>query len=71
MSILYGKHTQGWKTTYEFASEKDKKKQVDEKIRLLEDFLVSSPEKYRKALNKASSPASLDRIFRAIISDAL
>lgn len=64
---FYGKHGQNWDESYHFSSEKDKKSQVEEKIKILKEFLVKSPESYRSVLNKAESPIALDRICRSII----
>lgn len=64
---FYGQHSQNWNESYHFSSEKDKKFQIEEKIKILKEFLVKSPESYRSALNKAESPIALDRICRSII----
>ena len=67
IGLVIGKHTQSWKEAYEFASNEDKKAQVDEKIRVLEDFEIENPESYRPILNRAKTPVALDRACRTIV----
>lgn len=71
IGLVIGKHTQSWKEAYEFASNEGKKAQVDEKIRVLEDFEIENPESYRPILNRAKTPVALDRTCKMIILDNL
>ena len=71
IGLVIGKHTQSWKEAYEFASNEEKQEQVDEKIRVLEDFEIENPESYRPILNRAKTPVALDRTCKMIILDNL
>lgn len=71
MGIIYGKHTEGWREAYEFASKEDKNEQVNEKIEVLEGFEIENPENYRSILNRAKTPVALDRACRTIICNNL
>ena len=71
IGLVIGKHTQSWKEAYEFASNEDKKAQVDEKIEVLEGFEIENPESYRSMLEGAKTPIALDRACRTIVLDNL
>lgn len=71
IGMTSGKHTESWKEAYEFASAKDKKEQVEEKMEVLKDFLIRNPESYRPVLERAKTPVALDRACRSIVMDNL
>ena len=71
IGLITGKHTQSWKEAYEFSSNEDKLEQINEKIEVLEGFEIENPESYRPILNRAKTPAALDRTCRTIICNNL
>lgn len=71
MGLIYGKHTSGWRNTYEFVSEEDKKNRVEEKIELLKDFMVENAESYFHELYASKTPSCLDKTCRTIIFNNL
>ena len=71
IGLVVGKHTQSWKEAYEFASNEDKKAQVDEKIEVLEGFEIPDSESYRPMLERAKTPVALDRACRTIVLNNL
>ena len=71
IGLIAGKHPQSWKESYEFSSNEEKLEQVNEKIKVIEDFEIHDPESYRPILERAKTPVALDRVCRSIVLDNL